>query len=71
MEHFCDGGDECGNEIISYWFWIVFAAYVDKKRELQPMDPLKVAKQTTLRSVTWNLEADVYYKDTVAWGELH
>lgn len=66
MEHFCHGGYECGNEIISFWFWIVFAAYVDEKTELQPMLLLKVAKQSALRSVRWDLEANMYYKDTVA-----
>lgn len=36
------------------------AAYVDEKRELLPTLPLKVAKQTALRSVRWDLEANVY-----------
>lgn len=54
----------------SFWLWIVFAAYMDK-REFQPTHPWKIAKQTTLRSVRWDLGANAEYNNAVASEELH
>lgn len=49
----------------------MFAAYVDKKRELQPTLLFKAAKETTLLSVTGYRRQMQKHQDTDAWEELH
>lgn len=47
VAYFCDNGYEHSNQIPLSGFWTVPAAYVDRKRELQPALLLQVAKQAT------------------------